>query len=287
MATNPALERMGYAPDDRLLIFHADDIGMCQSTLPALANMLEFGLVSSAATMVPCPWFPAAAEFCRAHPGVDMGVHLTLNCEWRSFRWGPISTADPASGLIDAEGYFYAAPADTIAHADEAAVAQELGAQVRRALAAGIDATHLDAHMGTPASPRFAPTHLALAQEHRLPAFFSRYHGDWFPELRPTLDQLATEERLLIDNVLMLPLDNPNEQVALAKRMVSDLQPGITVLIFHPAVDSPELRAIAPDWASRVANYHVGLSIELREHIRKSGVKLVGYRPLRDMLRAA
>ncbi|KPV41583.1 hypothetical protein SE17_44575, partial [Kouleothrix aurantiaca] len=68
MATNPALERMGYAPDDRLLIFHADDIGMCQSTLPALANMLEFGLVSSAATMVPCPWFPAAAEFCRAHP---------------------------------------------------------------------------------------------------------------------------------------------------------------------------------------------------------------------------
>ena len=78
---NPALKQLGFDARDRVLIVHADDIGMCQATLPAIADLFEFGLVSSAATMVPCPWFPLAAAFCREHPTVDMGVHLTLNCE--------------------------------------------------------------------------------------------------------------------------------------------------------------------------------------------------------------
>ena len=77
---NAALKKLGFDERDRVLIFHADAIGMCHATLPALANLLDFGLVSSAAVMVPCPWFPQTAAFCREHPNVDMGVHLTLNC---------------------------------------------------------------------------------------------------------------------------------------------------------------------------------------------------------------
>jgi chitin disaccharide deacetylase len=89
---NSALRHLGFGPRDRVVIIHADDIGMCQATLPALADLLDFGLLSSAAVMVPCPWFPAAAAFCRAHPVVDMGVHLTLNAEWSTYRWGPVAS---------------------------------------------------------------------------------------------------------------------------------------------------------------------------------------------------
>ena len=98
---NAALKQLGYAADDRVVIIHADDIGMCHATLPAMADLLDFGLLSSAATMVPCAWFPQTAAFCRDHPTVDMGVHLTVNCEWEAYRWGPISTRDPASGMLD------------------------------------------------------------------------------------------------------------------------------------------------------------------------------------------
>jgi hypothetical protein len=104
---NPYLSRLGYGPEDRVVVLHADDIGMCHATLPAYVDLLEFGLISSAATMVTCPWFPQAAALCRAQPEADMGAHLTLTCEWDDYRWGPISTRDYASGLLDAEGYLH------------------------------------------------------------------------------------------------------------------------------------------------------------------------------------
>src|SRR5689334_17257195 len=151
---NPVLKKLGFDPHDRVLIIHADDIGMCQATLPAYADLLEFGLVSSAAVMVPCPWFAQAAAFCREHSTVDVGVHLTVNCEWAGYRWGPISSCDRATGMLDEQGYFHASSAAVERLADPVAVALELRAQVERALQAGIDATHVDAHMGTVLLPR-------------------------------------------------------------------------------------------------------------------------------------
>ena len=107
MSTNPFLKKLGFAADARVVIIHTDDIGMCQASVGAFRDLIDFGLISSAAVMVPCPWFPEVAALCRSRPGIDMGVHLTLNSEWDSYRWGPISTRDPASGLLDEEGYFY------------------------------------------------------------------------------------------------------------------------------------------------------------------------------------
>ena len=91
----------------------------------------------------------------------------------------------------------------------------------------------------------------------------------------------------LFDDLAMLPLHDPSDHVAIAKKVIDDLQPGLTVLILHPAQDTPELRAIAPDWRSRVANYQACLSEELRDYVRESGVQLIGYRPLRELVRSA
>ena len=97
MHPNPVLKKLGFAPEDRLVIIHADDIGMCHASVAAYRDLMDAGLVSSAAVMVTCPWFPLVAEYCRQHPDADMGVHLTLTSEWDSYRWGPISTPFPAT----------------------------------------------------------------------------------------------------------------------------------------------------------------------------------------------
>ncbi len=293
---NPALQRLGYSATDRVLIIHADDIGMCQATLPAIADLFAFGVVSSAALMVPCPWFPQAAAFCRAHPSADVGVHLTLNCEWESYRWPAISTRDPASGLLDAQGYFHQWPPATFEHASAAAVAAEIEAQVQRALAAGVDLTHADTHMGTAINPRFLAEYLRLVERYRLPPMLlanAERHG--MPPAGDAADvaeytrltgQLSARGIPLFDNIRMLPLDNPSNHIGLAKQIVDELQPGLTMLILHPAQDTPELRALAPDWRCRVANYEACMSAELRDHIRASGIDVIGYRPLRDAMRA-
>lgn len=294
---NPTLKQLGFAPDDRVVIIHADDIGMCQSTLPAIADLFDFGLLSSAATMVPCPWFLEAAAFCRHHPMVDMGVHLTLNCEWNTYRWGPISTRDPASGLLDEQGYFPKSPAVMEQQADPQAAALELNAQLARALQAGMDPTHVDAHMGTAMRPPFLPAYIDAAASQRLPLFLVGSQG--IPRLQARgmgfgiiapgsierLNILAEQGVPLFDDLVGLPLNDPVDQVAAGKKIVDSLQPGLTMWLLHPAQDTPELRAMTPDWPSRVANYAACMSSELRDYIRQSGVQVIGYRPLRALVR--
>ena len=71
---------LGYNDDTKLLIIHADDIGMAHSVNQASLHALREGLVNSGSIMVPCPWFPEIAAYCREHPEVDLGLHLTLTC---------------------------------------------------------------------------------------------------------------------------------------------------------------------------------------------------------------
>jgi chitin disaccharide deacetylase len=296
---NPALKRLGYDERDRVVIVHADDVGMCQATLPALARLLEAGLVSSAATMVPCPWFPEVAAFCRGNPGVDVGVHLTLTCEYNSYRWGPISTRDRASGLVDKEGYFHPGPLELQAHAEPGAVAAELAAQVDCAFAAGIEVTHLDTHQAAVLSRELLSSYTGLAVERRLPLMLLRQDADGWRALGramglpidPETAKLLAEAVLgleargvpLVDHAFMLPLDQPQDRVELAKRAFRQLPPGLTHFVLHPAVDSPELRAITPDWPSRVADFQAFSSDELCDFVRGSGVQILGYRGLRDL----
>ncbi|GAB4213280.1 MAG: carbohydrate deacetylase [Roseiflexaceae bacterium] len=293
---NPFLKRLGFGPQDRVVIIHADDIATCHAANAAFAELWAAGAVSSAALIVPGPWFGAAAAFCRDTPAVDMGVHLALNAEFATCRWGPLSTRDPASGLLDKQGYLHATVAATLALADPEAVARELHAQVAQALAAGIDVTHIDAHMFTAAHPPFFAAYLAVALEHRLPLFFpglaelDRFAGD-DPEQRESfqqrVQQLEQHGLPVFDATTFLPLGLEPHGVDVALRLIDSLRPGLTMLILHPLHDTPEARALTPDWPSRVSNYQTCLSQELREHIQRSGVQLIGYRALRDAMRGA
>jgi predicted glycoside hydrolase/deacetylase ChbG (UPF0249 family) len=296
MGPNPVLEKLGFADDDRVVIIHADDIGMCQASLAAFAELAEFGLVSSGAVMVPCPWFLAVAEYCQDHPNIDIGVHLTLTSEWPTYRWGPISTRDPATGLMDEQGYFHRGSQAVVKMAEAEAVQVELAAQLTRALEAGIDVTHIDSHMGSVGDVKFVSGYIQMAVQSRLPALTFRLDVDGWQELgvdastaviaMQLMSQLEEQGFPLLDRAVQeLPLDQPQNRIETAKRAFDALPPGLTHFILHPSKDTPELRAITPDWEARVADYVAFLSPELRDHVQDSGIHVIGYRALRNLLR--
>ena len=294
MQPNPALHRLGFAENDRVAIIHTDDIGMCQASVSAFADLWDFGLISSGAVMVPCPWFLKAAEYARAHPHADLGVHTTLTSEWQTYRWGPISTRDPLSGMIDEEGCFYHDSRPAQEHGDPNCVTHEIEAQVQRALAMGMQPTHLDTHMGTVACPKFLRGYMQVALKYRLPPMIFRMEqAEWMAR---GLDQDTTNLAMmlcgyleslgmpLLDHIFSLDLDNPDGRLEEAKAAFAGLQPGITHFILHPSKDTPELRAICPDWRARAANYETFLNENLRGYIRSIGVQIIGYRQLQQLM---
>ena len=296
MTPNPLLKKLGYAETDRLVILHTDDIGMCHASLQAFIDLWEFGTISSGAVMVPCPWFPATAEFGRNHPEVDLGIHATLNAEWDSYRWGPVSTSDPASGLLDQDGYFHQWHAGVYAHAKLEAVETEINAQVEKALAAGIEVSHIDSHMGTSLHPRYIQSYLRAGRKRQIPNLLPRASatGFWMidsgetgPEVyQPILEQFEAEGLPMVDALDGMPLEHDEDHLGLAKKLLSELPAGVTHFMLHPSIDTPELRAIAPDWRARVANYQAFINPELRTFIRNCGIQVIGYRALRAALRS-
>jgi predicted glycoside hydrolase/deacetylase ChbG (UPF0249 family) len=293
---NPFLKELGFDENDRVAVIHADDVGMCQATIPAFAELVEFGLLSSGAVMVPCPWFLEAAEYCRQNPNADMGVHLTLTSEWSTYRWGPISTRDPSSGLMDEEGDFHHRAHQAQAYADPDALQIEISAQLERALSVGIDVTHIDTHMGTLAHPKFIPAYVQLGQQHKLPVMLPVDGESDLQELGLTKEsainatqfikqEVNTRELIQIDRIIGLRLDQPEERLAQAKLAFGSLQPGLTHFVIHPAKDTPELRAVTPStWQCRVGDYETFQSDELRAYIKDIGIQVIGYRPLRKIL---
>jgi predicted glycoside hydrolase/deacetylase ChbG (UPF0249 family) len=305
MNTNPVLRRLGFSRDDRAVIIHADDLGMCQATLSGLEELLDAGIVSSGSIMVPCPWFRGAARFAAEHPRADLGVHLTLTSEWKLYRWGPVSTADPGSGLLDAEGYFPATSRAVQETGEPAAVARELEAQVARAAGAGIGLTHADTHMGAVAHGRFLESYVSVALRHGLPPMLPRLDEEGWQELSRdhltgslegeairrvmSFTQSLEEQGVpLIDGLTGLSLaSDPARRMEEAKAALTGLKPGVTHFIIHPARDTPELRAITPDWACRAADCAIFASRELQQFIRSQGIQVIGYRRLQESMRPA
>jgi predicted glycoside hydrolase/deacetylase ChbG (UPF0249 family) len=294
---NPVLKKLGFSNDDRLVIFHTDDIGMCHASVSAFTDLWEFGVISSGAAMVPCPWFLEVAKLCREVPDIDLGVHVTLTSEWDTYRWGPISTRDPASGMIDPEGCFYRSSEDAQEHGDADAVRGEVQAQIERALKNGIKATHIDTHMGAVGSLKFIPSYLQLSIQYGLPPMIMRLDREGWIEMGfdenmadvavQLVTQLEDEGIPLLDRIAMLELDRadtPYERISYAKQVLGELGTGLTHFICHPSIDTPELRAITPDWPYRVADYEAFMSGELRDYINNSGIHVIGYQALKDLM---
>jgi predicted glycoside hydrolase/deacetylase ChbG (UPF0249 family) len=283
------LRELGFDRTDRVVVVHADDLGMCEATLDAFGDLLEFGLVSSGSAMVPCPWFPAFADWCRLHPGVDAGVHVTLTSEWTGYRWGPLSSRNRATGLLDREGYFHRDRQSLWRNARPSAAAAEMRAQLETALLSGIDVSHIDTHMFTALHPMLVNSYADLAVEYGLPIMVGvDGSGDWIRALgvEPVIAELNARGFPVFDYVSVAGLVRPvSERLAHTKAAFDRLPAGLSCFLLHPAKATAELRAIMPDWQYRVADYEVFGSDSLRRHLRDTGIQVIGYRALRELVR--
>src|ERR1700690_3029718 len=163
-------ERLGYARDSKLLIIHADDLAVAHSEDAASFDALDRNAVTSASIMVPCPWLAEVADYAKAHPDADLGLHLTLTSEWKTYRWGPIESRDKVPSLLDPSGNLWPEVAPAVAHLKADEVEREIRAQIEHAISMGIHPTHLDSHMGTLFSrPDLFAVYVKVAHEYKLP----------------------------------------------------------------------------------------------------------------------
>lgn len=287
-------ERLGFAASDRVAVVHADDIGMCHAANEGAFEALERGAVTCGSIMVPCPWFREAAERARQSPAFDLGVHLTLNSEWPHYRWGPVAGRGRVPSLLDEQGFLPRTSLEAVKRARPEEVEIELRAQIEMALAAGIDVTHLDSHMGTVFFPPFVDVYVKLARDYRIPVFAVRPEKSALeraglaaaePILRRVADALAAAGFPLLDAVDADSLDfTPGEGEAHTQKRLARLGRGISYWIIHPAKDGEELRAISPDAHARAFEHGFYGGAAGRAAFERAGVKTVGMRALRELM---
>ncbi len=293
MGPNPLLKKLGFSDTDRVVLVHTDDIGMCQASVSAFADLWQAGAISCGSTMVPCAWFNAAADYCRQHPDVDMGVHATLTSEWHPYRWGPLTPNAASGGLTDEEAKFHKTSEAVARDADPSAVKTELRAQIDRAVAAGITPTHIDTHMGSVMHGPIYDVFVDLALEYGIPPFALRLSADQWSKGGYDNASCQTFERRVkeleeagipvLDRILNVPLSDEDDRAGKTKQVLSSIRPGqVSYFILHPSHDTPELRGICPDWRSRVQDLEIFLSGEMAEHLAKENIHMVGYRALKD-----
>jgi predicted glycoside hydrolase/deacetylase ChbG (UPF0249 family) len=274
-------ERLGHPRGARLLVIHADDIGMAHSVNRASFAAFRNGWITSGSILVPCPWFPELPAFAKAQPEADLGIHLALNSEWTTFRWGPLLGSEAVPSLLDEQGYFplVQAPIATRAKLDE--VERELRAQIQRARNAGIRLTHLDTHMGTLGfSPGLFRVYQKLGREFGLPILQERRRT------AETVKVEVPEDEALIDQVLAMENNvGRAEWRPTYEKMLAPLPAGVYELIVHLAHDDEEMQGATadhPDYGAgwRQNDFDLVSSEPFRRFLKDQGFVLVTWKDL-------
>ena len=280
-------ERLGHPRDSKLLIIHADDLAVAHSEDAASFDALDRHVATSASIMVPCPWLTEVADYAKTHPDADLGLHLTLTAEWKTYRWGPVESKDKVPSLLAPDGYFWPEVAPAIQHikADEAE--REIRAQVEYAIAMGVHPTHLDSHMGTLfARPDLMAVYVKVAHDYKLP-----FLGMITPNLPPDVKAMFSDKDILLDSVIIA---NPSVQPANWKNFyidaIKNLKPGLTEIIVHLAHDDAESQAVMvdhPDYGAawRQRDYDAVTSPEFKKALEDNRIVLVRWSDLKKLNR--
>jgi len=283
----------------RRVVVHQDDVGMSHGANVAFLELSRAGTITCGSVMVPCPWFGEIAELAAADASLDLGVHLTLTAEKEHYRWRPLTGVSRAGGLTDASGHLWRDVASVRRNADPDAAEAELRAQLETAFAAGIDVTHLDAHMGAALAPELGDLYARLAVEHQLPVLLTGRLADYGPgdhlagateeQYASLVDAARADGQQVFAEVRETPWDRRPEQPAapLYEAMFADLPDGLTFLAVHPNAPG-ELEAIEPATAHvRTAEYELFGDPCFATWLAAQDLDLIGMRTLRDDLRAS
>lgn len=283
-------EKLGYPRDAKLLIIHADDAGVSHSENMATIKGMEEGIVNSASIMVPCPWFPEIANYARKNSKEkDFGLHLTVTSEWKDFKWSSTSSKNEVKSLINPQGYFYSLTDSVRIHGNAADIEKEIGSQIEKALAFGIDVTHLDAHMmAVMSTPEFMEAYIKKGREYKVPVLLNK-------EI-PTFEAIREKMNLTSKDVVTDYLYQAYPEVYNTQGMekfyegiLNNLEPGLSVILIHLALNNDEMKAVTRDhpdygseWRQDDLNFFTGK--KARRLIKNNDIVLVTWREIRDKI---
>lgn len=279
--TTSIQKRLGYSENTKLLIIHADDLGLSDSENAATIEALGKGIVNSASIMVPCKGFLEASEYARNNPTADIGIHLTITDEWNSYKWGPIMPPGEVRSLVDNNGYFFADKETMIENANSVDIEKELRAQIDYAIKEGIDITHLDSHMYTAFSPKVLKICSKLGEEYKVPLLLT---------MKLPIRYLMPMNAIIVNELYCAKSEHYQKGlINYYKETLNSIKPGLNCILVHTAYDNKEMRDIAGDQifygaAWRQTDFDFFTSEECRNLIAENNIKLITWREIRDKL---
>lgn len=253
---------------EKHLLIRCDDMGMCHTLNMAMKKVIESGLPVSTSVMFACPWYQEAVDILKDHPEVGVGVHLTLNAEWKNYRWGPILGREAVPSLVDEHGYFFPSRSKFFDNnPKKKEIEKELRAQIERGLNSGIRIDYIDYHMGTAVET---------------------------PELRELVEDLADEYDLGMSGYFSekyssitygAPLGTKTDSLF---KHIRNLEPGVNMQVVHVGMQTPEMNALKDMNAfglkemskHREQELESILDPDFRKLCKKENIKLITYKEL-------
>jgi len=281
--------KLGYPESAKLLIIHADDVGVSHSENIGTFQAIEKGVVNSGSIMMACPWVPEVATYVKENPKVDFGLHLTLTAEWKTMKWGPTAPVSKVPSIVNEMGYLYADCMEFGQHADAAEVKVELRSQIDKAIKMGIQPTHLDSHMGCLlfSSVEVFKAYLELGREYGIPVMVSRFFLKAAPA---SYLEAITDQDVIIENAITAgPKDYENALDKYYTDVLNNMDAGVNVLLIHTAFNDAEMQSLTihhPYWGAdwRQQDYDFFTSNRCRKLIETNDIVLIQWRDIQTAM---
>lgn len=284
-------EKLGFPEGAIVLLLHMDDLGMCAEANQAGTNYIANGHILSGAVMMPCEFAIPFVEWAINQPTADIGVHLTLTSEWKSWRWPPVAPAVEVPGLLDKEGKMWRSVPEVVMHATAEEVETEIRAQIDKMLSHGLRPTHIDTHMGTLyGSPAYVKVFLKVAEEYKIPAnaidlsnpkVAAFYRAAGYPINDEVIQLLAGYSLPHLDNFGSVPEGKSYGEVkSNFMKMVKALDPGLTEIIFHPSVETENMKTITGSWQQRSWEAQMFSDPEIHRFFKDNNIHVTTWREI-------
>jgi len=286
-------EKMGFPKGKKVLLLHMDDLGMCREANDAGKFYIDNDYILSGAVMMPCDYAVSFAEWAKNIPKADIGVHLTLTSEWKTWRWPPLTDTEKVPGLIDPEGKMWRSVPEVVMNATSQEVEMEIRAQIDKMLALGLVPTHIDTHMGTLyGSPEFLKGFLRVAEEYKIPAnaidlsnpkVAAFYSAEGYPVNDEVIGLLGNYSLPRLDNFCSVPKGDTYEEVkSNFFKLVNALDPGLTEIIFHPSFETENMKTITGSWQQRAWEAKMFADQEVIQFFKDNDIIITTWREIME-----
>lgn len=292
-ASSTWAEKLGWPADKKVIILHADDIGMCPEANIAGKKQLTEGVIQSAAVMIPCPNAQEFISWAKENEKLDIGLHLTLTSEWKTYRWGTVSDKSEVPGLLDEEYKMWHEVPQVVQHASATEVEKEIRAQIEQSLAWGYRPDHIDTHMGTLfGHPSYVKVYMEVAQEYGIPAniidisnpkVLAEFRSKGYPMDDSVVEMSEAYTLPKLDYFTSVPKAKTYpEKIANFKKLINSLDSGLTEIIFHPSVLTENLKGITNSWQQRSWEAQMFSDPELIRFFKDEGIIFTNWREIME-----